>query len=76
MTRFFPLLESLFYRCSQTKNLDKLMFINKNEPSDLHIGYCKHFDLASPCEVKFDLMEKLEVEFDDGMDYEKFPKVL
>ncbi len=30
LTRFFPLLESSLYKCFQTKNLDKLMFINKN----------------------------------------------
>jgi hypothetical protein len=60
-------------RCRlQIDNLDKLIFVNKNWSSDLHVGCLKLFDLATICEVKSDLTNKLDVEFVDEMEHEKY----
>jgi len=57
----------------ETKNLDKLIFINKNWPFDLWIDCVKSIDLASACEMESDLILELEVEFhDDKIDHNDF----
>jgi hypothetical protein len=40
----------------QTNNLNKLFFVNKNWLTILPIGCLKHVDLATRCEVKFNLI--------------------
>jgi hypothetical protein len=77
--RIFPLLESshaLCKCCFQIENIDKSIFVNKNCPLDPCITCYKHFNLASACEVKFDLTKELEAKFDDGMEHEEFSKLL
>jgi hypothetical protein len=57
----------------ETKNLDKLIFMNKNWPFDLWIGCVKSTNLAYACEVESDLITELEVEFhDDEIDHKDF----
>jgi hypothetical protein len=50
----------------QTKNLDKLIFVNKNWPSNPHVG-CP---LASTCEVVSNIIEELDVEFEHKVECE------
>ncbi len=50
--------------------MDKLIFVHKNWPYDPLITYLKHIDVTYACGVKFDLMAKLEVEFEDQIDNE------
>ncbi len=38
------------------------IFIHKNWPFVLRIGYLKHIDVTYACEAEFDLMAKLKVE--------------
>jgi hypothetical protein len=52
------------------ENIDKLIFVHKQWPSNLRIGCLKHIDVAFTCEAKFDLMAKLELEFEDQVDNE------
>jgi len=52
------------------KNMDKLTFVHKNWPFDSHIGCLKHIGVTSACEVEFNLMVKLEVDFEDQVDNE------
>ncbi len=52
------------------KNTDKLTFVHKNWPFDSWIGCLKHIDVAFACEVEFDLMVELEVEFEDQVNNE------
>ncbi len=67
----------LFRKCHfQTNDLDKLIFINKTWLANLHMGcLLKHVDLASACEAKSNLTDKLEVKFENGIKLEKFSKV-
>ncbi len=59
------ILITLWKCCLQMKNMDKLTFVHKNWPFDSWIGCLKHIDVASACEVEYDLMVKLEAEFED-----------
>ncbi len=52
------------------ENMDKLIFVNKNQPFDSRIGYLKHIDVALTSEVESDLMVELEAEFEDQIDDE------
>jgi hypothetical protein len=64
------------YRCHfQINNIEKIIFATKNWPIDSHVGYLKHLDLVSSCEAKSILTYELEVEFEDGMECEEFPKL-
>jgi hypothetical protein len=56
----------------QTKNLDKLIFVNKNWPFDPQDGYMKPIDFASTCEMESNLTMELEVVFQDEIDHENF----
>jgi hypothetical protein len=56
----------------QTNNLDKLIFVHNNWPSDLRVGCLKPFDLVVICEVKFDLTNELDVKFMDEMEREEY----
>jgi hypothetical protein len=38
----------------QTNNLDKLIFVHKNWPSDFRVGCLKPCDLANVCEYEND----------------------
>jgi len=51
----------------QTKNLDKLIFVNKNWPL-IHIGFVKTIDL----QVESNLTTKLEIKFQDDVNIMKF----
>ncbi len=42
--------------CFQTNNMDKLIFVNKNQSFDPWIDYLKPIDFASTCEVEPNLM--------------------
>jgi hypothetical protein len=50
-----------------------MIFLNKNWPFDLRIGYLKPFDLANACEAKLTLIEKLDAKFEDEVEQEEFP---
>ncbi len=53
--------------------MDKLIFINKNWPSNLRIGCVKPIDLASICELELDLTIELEAKFYvDAVDHDDF----
>lgn len=41
------------------------MFVNKNWPNDLCVGCLKLTNLASICEVEFNLTKELDTEFVD-----------
>jgi hypothetical protein len=45
--------------------MDKLIFINKKWPFDPQIGYLGPINIASACQVEFDLQTKLKVEFEN-----------
>ncbi len=66
---------SLYICHFQTNNIENLFFVTKNWQIDLCIGCLKHLDLVSTCEAKSNLIDELEVEFEDGMECEGFPKV-
>ncbi len=58
-------------RCQlQTNNLDNLIFVHKNWPSNPHVGCLKPSNLATICEAEFDLTNELDVEFMDEMECE------
>jgi hypothetical protein len=60
-------------RCQlQIDNLDKLIFVHKNWPFDLHVGCLKPSDLATICEAKSDLTKELDVEFVDEVEHEEY----
>jgi len=60
-------------RCQfQIDNLDKLIFVHKNWPSDLHVGCLKPSNLADFCEVEFNLTYELDVEFVDEVKHEEY----
>ncbi len=61
---------ALWRSCLQTENMDKLIFVHKNWPSNPWISYLKHIDVTSTCEAKPNLMAKLEVEFENQVDNE------
>jgi hypothetical protein len=50
--------------------MDKLIFVNKNWPSNPLIGCLKPINLAFTCEVEYGLMTKLEVKFKDEVEGE------
>jgi hypothetical protein len=56
----------------QTDNLDKLIFVHKNWPSNPHVDYLKPSDLTIICVAKFDLTNELDVEFVDVMEREEY----
>jgi hypothetical protein len=66
---------SLCKCCLQIDNLHKLIFVNKNWPTYLFVHFLNHVDLVSACEAKFDLINDLEVEFENKAECEEFPKV-
>jgi alkyl hydroperoxide reductase subunit AhpC len=47
----------------QIGHLDKLILINKNWPSNLHLGCLKPFDFTSVCEVELYLIGELNTKF-------------
>jgi hypothetical protein len=56
----------MLQRCHlQTRNVDKFIYFHTNWPYNPWIGCLKHIDVAFACEAKYDLMAKLEVEFED-----------
>ncbi len=60
-------------RCRfQTDNLEKLIFVHKNWPSNPHIGCLKPFDLTIICEVKSNLTNELNAEFVDEVEREEY----
>ncbi len=66
---------SLCKCCLQIDKLHKLIFVNKNWPTYLSVHFLNHVDLVSACEAKFDLINDLEVEFENKVECEEFPKV-
>ncbi len=52
--------------------MDKLIFINKNWPSDPHIRLLKPTNFAFACEIKSKLMAQLEAKFEDEIKDEFF----
>jgi hypothetical protein len=50
--------------------MDKLIFINRNWPSNPWIGCLKLSNIASTCELEFDLMVKREAKFEKQVDDE------
>jgi len=52
--------------------LDKLIFVHKNWPSNLHVGCIKQFDLTINFEIKFDLTNELDTKFMDEVEREKY----
>ncbi len=76
--RFFSIVGitiSLCKCCLQIDNLHKLIFVNKNWPTYLCVHCLNHVDLVSACEAKFDLINGLEVEFENKVECEEFPIV-
>jgi hypothetical protein len=69
------ILISLYICHFQTNNIEILNFVTKNWRIDSCIGCLKHLDLINTCEAKSNLINQLEVEFEDGMECEEFPKV-
>ncbi len=59
----------------QIDNLDKLMFVNENWPNDLCVGCLKLTNLASICEVQFNLTKELDTEFVDVIECETFSNI-
>ncbi len=60
-------------RCRlQINNMDKLIFVNKNQSFDLHVGCLKLFDLATICEAESNLTNELDVEFMDEVKHEEY----
>jgi len=47
------------------RDMDSLIFVHKNWPSDPRTGCLKHIHVPSTCETKSNLMAKLEAEFED-----------
>jgi hypothetical protein len=58
----------------QTKNLDKLIVVNKNWPHDPCVRCPKFFDFTFVCEAELDLIEELDVEFTKEVQCEEFLK--
>jgi hypothetical protein len=56
----------------QTDNLDKLIFIHKNWPSNPHVDYLKPSNLTIICEAKFDLTNELDAKFVDVVEHEEY----
>ncbi len=56
----------------QIDNLDKLIFVHENWPSNPHVGCLKPFDLAVICEVKSNLTNELDVKFVDEVECEEY----
>jgi hypothetical protein len=48
------------------------MFVKKNWPNDLCVGSLKLTNLASICEVEFDLTKELDTKFVDVLECEFF----
>jgi hypothetical protein len=46
-----------------------------NYQSHLHINYLKHVDLVNVHVMEVNLIDELEVEFDEGMEHEKLLEV-
>ncbi len=70
---YFPLLESSlhFWRCLQTNNLNKLIFVNKNWPFNPSIGCLEPSNLTKKlCDIKSNFMEQVDVKFVDKMECE------
>jgi len=62
-----------FRRCQlQTDNLDKLFFVHKNWPSNIHVGCLKPFELTISFEVEFDLTNELDAKFVDEVEHEEY----
>jgi len=59
--------------CLQTKNLEKLMFVNKNWPNDPRIGYKSPSNLVEFLEKDVDLKEELE-EFENEFERDEVVK--
>jgi hypothetical protein len=49
-------------------NMDTLIFVNKNWPSNPWIGCLKPTNFATTLEVEFELISKLKVEFEKQVD--------
>jgi hypothetical protein len=49
-------------------NMDKLIFVNKNWPSNPWIGCLETTNFATTLEVEFELISKFEVEFEKQVD--------
>jgi hypothetical protein len=50
------------------ENMDKLIFVHQNWPSNSHISYLKPIDVAFAC----DLMVELEIEFENQVNNENY----
>ncbi len=57
------------------RNLDKLIFVNKNWPYDPRVGCFNFFDFAYVCEAQLDLIKDLDVEFTNEVQREEFLEV-
>jgi hypothetical protein len=51
------------------------MFVNKNCPNDLRVGCLKLTNLASICELEFNLTKELDTEFVDVIKCELFSNI-
>jgi hypothetical protein len=52
--------------------LDKLIFVHKNWPSNLHVGCLKPFELTISFEVEFGLTNELDAKFVDEVEREEY----
>jgi hypothetical protein len=60
-------------RCQfQTNNLNKLIFVHKNWSSNPCVGYLKPYDFVIFYEIKFDLINELDVKFVDEVECEEY----
>lgn len=75
--RKFSIVGILIALCNcyfQTKNLDKLIFVSKNWPSNPHVRCPPKNYFASTCEVVSNIIEELDVEFEHKVECNFFPK--
>jgi len=56
----------------QIDNLEKLIFVHKNWPSNPHVGCLKPYNLVVVCEAKSDLINKLDAEFMNEVECEEY----
>jgi hypothetical protein len=62
-----------FKRCwFQIDNLDKLIFVHMNWPSNPHVGCLKPYNLVVVCEAESDLIDELDAKFVDEVECEEY----
>ncbi len=52
--------------------MDKLIFVNNNWSTNLCVGCSKLVNLAFICEIKYDLIKELNVEFVNKVERDEF----